>query len=114
MPRKAGSWSTSKKLVANAAYGWPGPMSTVTLASISHGSGPGFGVASEKTTAVSSGAFGGKVPVTTISGSTVPVVRLNWSSDIRQPREPSWTVAGGRGGNAGLTNMNAMMKAASV
>ena len=57
------------------------------------------------------------VPVTTWCGRTPPVVRLPWSSVIRQVRPASWTVAGTaqpRGMlTVGLTKMKAMMNACS-
>jgi hypothetical protein len=67
---------------------------TVTLASISQGSGPGFGVGSRNSTGVIIGAVLGKTSFTTSIGCIAPVVRLAWSSVIRQGRAPSWTLAG--------------------
>ena len=92
-------------------------MSRVTLASISQGSGPGFGVVSVKISSVSMSAGLPKTPTLTCLGSSVPVVRLNWSRVSRQVRPPSWTLAGiakpCSTSTSGLVKISAARKAGS-
>ena len=74
-------------------------------------------MASEKITGVSVAAPLPKVAPWTCCGSTPPVVRLPWSSVIRQVRPPSWTLAGTAQPSGmltvGLTKMKATMNAGS-